>query len=51
MAEQQEHSGERRAILQQAASNGILWLKRIVDVEQHPNEELAWALTDSPLKV
>ncbi|KAL4448941.1 hypothetical protein ABPG77_007658 [Micractinium sp. CCAP 211/92] len=45
-----KRSFEQRAVLEQTATKGALWLKHILDVEQHSNEELARSLTDSPLK-
>lgn len=38
-------------MLEQASAKGLKWLKAILDLEHHSNEELARSLTDSPLKV
>ena len=50
-APQERRTAEQRAILEHAATKGSTWLKRILDVENHTDQELAWSLTDSPLKV
>lgn len=42
---------EQRLLLEQAATKALKWLKSILDLEHHSNEELARSLTDSPLKV
>ncbi|PSC73000.1 p-type h+-atpase isoform C [Micractinium conductrix] len=49
-APQERRTAEQRAILEHAATKGSTWLKRILDVENHTDQELAWSLTDSPLK-
>lgn len=42
---------QQRHLTEQAATEGAAWLKTILTLEQHSNEELASSLTDSPLKV
>lgn len=44
-------SMEQRLLMEQAATKALKWLKSILDLEHHSNEELARSLTDSPLKV
>ncbi|PRW33059.1 hypothetical protein C2E21_8119 [Chlorella sorokiniana] len=41
---------EQRYLMEQAATKALKWLKSILDLEHHSNEELARSLTDSPLK-
>jgi hypothetical protein len=41
----------QRGAAEDAAVEGLLWLKTILELENHSNRELASSLTDSPLKV
>ncbi|KAI7845815.1 hypothetical protein COHA_000726 [Chlorella ohadii] len=41
---------EQRYLMEQTATKALKWLKSILDLEHHSNEELARSLTDSPLK-
>lgn len=47
----QQRTMAQRHVLEVASTAGLRWLKQILDVEHHSNEELARSLTDSPLKV
>lgn len=40
----------QRHVVEQAATSGAKWLKKILQAEGHSNEELSRSLTDSPLK-